>query len=142
MMSPSTIARLFKQIGSVVMVWLVLMQPATAAFDPKEMLSYRPFGDGEAILRFAASDKPVTVAELGPFAVVNYGKGDRCPAGGFYLVNTQRRYYQFVDAGSCSGSLVVQLSKPDEGLVNTAITHFLTFVVEQTIVARYPLYGY
>lgn len=142
MMSPSTIARLFKQIGSVVMVWLVLMQPATAAFDPKEMLTYKPFGDGETILRFAASDNPVTVAELGPFAVVNYGKAARCPAGGFYLVNTQRHYYQFVDAGSCSEMLRVLLSEPGDEMVNSAITHFLTFMVEESIVAKYPLYGY
>lgn len=142
MMSPSTIARLFKQLGSVVMVWLVLMQPATAAFDPKEMLAYKPFGDGETILRFAPEDNPVTVAELGPFAVVNYGKAGRCPSGGFYLVNTERHYYQFVDAGTCSGMTKVILSEPEPRLVNTAITHFLTFMVENTIVARYPLYGY
>lgn len=128
---------------AIALVWLLAIPPVTGAetFNPKEMLTYRPYGNGEAILRFAPADTPRTVSELGQFAVVNYGKGARCPAGGFYLVNTKRRYYQFIDAGSCDADVVVELSIVPASTTR-AVTHVLTFTSHGEIVARYPLYGY
>ena len=72
---------------AIALVWLLSVTHSAVAetFNPKEMLTYRPFGNGEAFLRFAADDTPTTISELGPFAVVNYGKATRCPAGGFYI---------------------------------------------------------
>ena len=128
---------------AIALVWLLSVTHSAVAetFNPKEMLTYRPFGNGEAFLRFAPEDTPHTVSELGPFAVVNYGRGIRCPAGGFYLVNTKRRYYQFIDAGSCDADIVATLSTVDD-TPTSAATHVLTFTLHGEIVARYPLYGY
>lgn len=115
---------------------------ASATFNPKDMLTYKPYGNGEAFIRFAPTDTPATVEELGPFAVVNYGKGPRCPAGGFYLVNTKRRSYQFIDSGTCGKTLTVSLSDAGDDPSSSAVTHVLTFIHHGEIVARYPLYGY
>lgn len=129
---------------AIALVWLLSVTHSAIAttFNPKEMLSYRPFGNGEAFLRFAPNDSPVTVSELGPFAVVNYGRGIRCPGGGFYLVNTKRHYYQFIDAGSCDENIVATLTESKDSPVTSAVTHTLTFTLDGEIVARYPLYGY
>ncbi len=128
---------------AIALVWLLSVTHSAVAetFNPKEMLTYRPFGNGEAFLRFAADDTPTTIGELGPFAVVNYGKATRCPAGGFYLVNTKRHYYQFIDAGSCNADLAVTLTRVED-TPTSAVTHRLTFTLHGEIVARYPLYGY
>lgn len=121
---------------------LLLSATAHAEFDPDDMLSYHPFKGGPAVSSFRVGDDPRTVAERGSWAVVNYGRVEGCPAGGYYLVNTARKYYQFVDAGSCNESVEVRIAIADPLFTNTAVTHFLIFSVGPNDIARYPLYAY
>lgn len=112
----------------------------SAAFDPSQMVGFKPANPGDLRVKFSDTDKPTVVAEHGGFAVVNFGREDKCPSGGFYLVNVQRQTYQFIDAGTCSAKLTVTLTDPKSP--NSVVTQFLTFYVSDAIVARYPLYGY
>ncbi|AXF51240.1 hypothetical protein WELLINGTON_110 [Erwinia phage Wellington] len=124
-----------------VLLLLVFSQTAHADFNPSEMLGYQPNSPDEPKVKFEATDRARTVAEGGDFAVVNFGKTDTCPGGGFYLVNTKRKIYQFIDAGSCYENVRADLSTPPTSM-KTIATQVLTFYIGKTIIARYPLYGY
>lgn len=121
---------------------LLLSATARAEFDPDDMLAFQPFKGSSAVSSFRAGDDPRTVAQRGPWAVVNYGRVEGCPAGGYYLVNTARKYYQFVDAGSCNESIAARIVIAGPLFTNTAVTHFLIFSVGPNDIARYPLYAY
>ncbi|QXO09536.1 hypothetical protein pEaSNUABM11_00112 [Erwinia phage pEa_SNUABM_11] len=120
---------------------LVLSQTAHAEFSPSEMLGYQPNSPDEPKVKFESTDRARTVSEGGDFAIVNFGRTQTCPGGGFYLVNTKRKIYQFIDAGSCYANIRAELSAPATGF-KTVATQILTFYVGDTIIARYPLYGY
>lgn len=112
----------------------------SAAFDPSQMVGFKPANPGDVRIKFSQTDDPKVVAEHGGFAVVSFGREEKCPSGGFYLVNIQRETYQFIDAGTCNGKLTVSLTDP---LYNkTVVTQILTFHIDDMITARYPLYGY
>lgn len=114
---------------------------AYANFNPMDMEKFSPVNPEDARVVFQPSDKPVTVAELGEFVIVNSTKSDKCPSGGFYLVNVQRKTYQFVDAGTCEASVTVKLATPPSDKFSL-VTQTLTFTRGSTITAKYPLYGY
>lgn len=118
----------------------VLSFSVSASFDPSQMVGYKPATPGDVRVKFSKADNPKTVAERDGFAVVNFGREDKCPSGGFYLVNTQRQTYQFIDAGTCNGQLTATLTEPNYN--KTVVTQVLTFYVGEMITARYPLYGY
>ncbi|HHS7556407.1 TPA: hypothetical protein ACTPQ1_004699 [Salmonella enterica] len=111
------------------------------AFTPGDMLHYSPTVPTDKPVVFEPEDKPRVVAQKGDFTVVNYGQSDLCPAGGFYLVNTKRKTYQLIDAGSCAQYTVVTIESTDPTR-RSANTQVLTFWVGKDIAARYPLYDY
>jgi len=130
-----------RSVLSVIFLLLLTHTVHAAAFNPNEMLGYQPNSPDEAKVKFGATDRARTVSEGGDFAVVNFGKTEVCPGGGFYLVNTKLKTYQFIDAGSCYAGVRAELSAPPSD-VKTVATQFLTFWVGKTVLARYPLYGY
>lgn len=126
----------------IVLTFLLLVLSMTVhAFSPSEMLKYQPNSPDEPKVKFVAADGAVTVSEIGDFAVVNFGKTETCPGGGFYLVNLKRKTYQFIDAGSCYKDVKAVLSVPSPDF-KTIATNMLTFTIGDEILARYPLYGY
>lgn len=114
----------------------------SATFDPSQMVGFKPANPGDVRVKFSDADNPTVVAEHGGFALVNFGREEKCPSGGFYLVNIQRQTYQFIDAGSCSSKLTATLTDPSELGSRTVVTQVLTFFLGELITARYPLYGY
>ncbi|MCU6405748.1 hypothetical protein KW817_22505, partial [Enterobacter quasiroggenkampii] len=81
---------------------MLLSFSVLADFKPHDISRYEPAVPGDKPVVFKPGDQPITAVQNDEFAVVNYGKTELCPAGGFYLVNIKRRTYQFVDPGSCS----------------------------------------
>lgn len=112
-----------------------------AAFDPSQMVGFDPANPGDVRVKFNDDDQPKTIAEHGDFAVVNFAKTQKCPSGGYYLVNLNRKSYQFVDAGTCAADMQVTLTDPLDPKKSLA-TQVLTFRANGKISARYPLYGY
>ncbi|ANZ48666.1 hypothetical protein BIZ83_gp187 [Erwinia phage vB_EamM_ChrisDB] len=120
----------------------VISFTVSAAFDPSQMAGFKPSNPGDVRVEFSKIDNPKTVVENGGFAVVNFGREEKCPSGGFYLINIQRQTYQFIDAGSCDGKLTATLTDPTILGKRTVVTQVLTFYLGNVITARYPLYGY
>ncbi|QVW55859.1 hypothetical protein pEaSNUABM9_00278 [Erwinia phage pEa_SNUABM_9] len=120
----------------------VISFTVSAAFDPSQMAGFKPANPGDVRVEFSKIDNPKTVVEHGGFAVVNFGREEKCPGGGFYLINIQRQTYQFIDAGSCSGTITATLTDPTILGKRTIVTQVLTFYLGDVITARYPLYGY
>lgn len=114
----------------------------SAKFDPNQITHYKPANPADIRVEFSKMDNPKTVVEHGGFAVVNFGRIEKCPSGGFYLINTQRHTYQFIDGGSCNAVLRATLTDPENLGKTTVVTQFLTFYLGEVITARYPLYGY
>lgn len=119
---------------------LAMTFSVSAKFDPSQMVGFTPSNPGDVRVKFSQADNPKVVAEHGGFAVVNFGREDKCPSGGFYLVNLTRQTYQFIDAGSCAKNLSVTLIDPMYN--QSVVTQILTFYIGELITARYPLYGY
>lgn len=114
---------------------------AMAEFKPRDISRFEPTVPGDKPVVFKPGDQPIVAVQNDEFAVVNYGKTELCPAGGFYLVNIKRRTYQFVDPGSCSATVKVTLETVPYTNKNINIQR-LTFYAGDEITARYPLYGY
>ncbi|QOC54555.1 hypothetical protein pSALSNUABM04_095 [Salmonella phage pSal-SNUABM-04] len=119
----------------------VISFTVSANFNPYVMEGFKPSNPGDVRVKFTELDNPTTVAEHGGFAVVNTGRSEKCPAGGFYLVNLTRKTYQFVDAGSCQKDIRVSLSGPYPDKLSV-VTEILTFTYKDIVTARYPLYSY
>ncbi|EBW6073472.1 hypothetical protein A4K93_00150 [Salmonella enterica subsp. enterica serovar Schwarzengrund] len=126
---------------AVLAVFIVCVTAPVNAFTIQDFPQYKPMWETDAPVKFSDKDEPVVTVEKGEFAVVNYGRSELCPGGGFYLVNTKRKTYQPIDAGTCS-------SKVKATIAPSVRTHCrvnnlrLTFWVGKEISARYPLYDY
>lgn len=127
----------------VLVVLLALFSACTSAkpFVPADIQQFKPAVPGDKPIAFKADDNPVIVTRNDEWVVINYGKSDLCPAGGFYLANLKRSTYQFVDAGTCSPRTraAIELAPHKNKNVNIQL---LTFYVGDDIATRYPLYGY
>lgn len=126
---------------TVLAVLLLFTTFNTHAFEIKDMSDYQPTYPSDPPVRFNVEDYPQVVVEKGEFAVVSYGQSELCPGGGFYLVNTKRKTYQPIDAGTCSPGVKSTITPAVRNKRNVN-THLLTFWVGNDIAARYPLYDY
>ncbi|AFQ96559.1 hypothetical protein STRATTON_108 [Erwinia phage vB_EamM_Stratton] len=129
------------RIVLVVLLALFSAYAPAKAFVPADIQQFKPAIPGEKPIVFKADDDPQIVTRNEEWVVVNYGKSDLCPAGGFYLVNLKRSTYQFVDAGTCSARTRVAIEVAPHKNKNINI-QLLTFYVGNDIATRYPLYGY
>lgn len=127
----------------IVMAFLitVISFSVFANYNPMDMEKLSPSNPSDVRVKFTPLDSPKTVAELGTFVIINTTRSDKCPAGGFYLINRQRATYQFIDAGTCEADVVASLSNAPAGKFSL-VTQVLTFSRGAVITARYPLYGY
>lgn len=127
----------------VLIMMLALFSAATPAkvFVPADIQQFKPAIPGEKPIVFKADDNPQIITGNEEWVVINYGKSDLCPAGGFYLVNLKRSTYQFVDAGTCSRRTraAIEVAAHKNKNINLQL---LTFYVGTDIATRYPLYGY
>lgn len=126
---------------AVLAVFIICVTTSVYAFTVQDFPQYKPMLETDAPVKFSDIDEPVVSVEKGEFAVVNYGRSELCPGGGFYLINTKRKTYQPIDAGTCS-PIVKATIAPTVRRHRSVNTHQLTFWVGKDISARYPLYDY
>lgn len=126
---------------AVLAVFIICVTTSVYAFTVQDFPQYKPMLETDAPVKFSDKDEPVVSVEKGEFAVVNYGRSELCPGGGFYLINTKRKTYQPIDAGTCS-PIVKATIAPTVRRHRSVNTHQLTFWVGKEISARYPLYDY
>ncbi|EAA3130990.1 hypothetical protein ABN904_000607 [Salmonella enterica subsp. enterica serovar Bredeney] len=126
---------------AVLAVFILCVTAPVNAFTIQDFPQYKPMWETDAPVKFSDKDEPVVTVEKGEFAVVNYGRSELCPGGGFYLVNTKRKTYQPIDAGTCSPKVKATIV-PSVRTHRSVNTHQLTFWVGKEISARYPLYDY